>query len=450
MSLEDAFPDPGKKQLVVVSSYTRFDNLAHGPRGTEAKCSMRTFQLDQTDGQMVMLYQDTKESAVMNPAFLRFHPTKDVLYGCTESVVENGQLVSWQVDPATGSLKRLGSADARGTSTCYMYLDKTCRNMLTVNYWDSTCHTFGISDVDGQVGCHRAVYDPKEGRAMVAKADKHVNHSENDQSAQSERQADPHSHAIILDPYVNRIAYVPDLGKDLIRQLLFSPDSGKLEPRGAFPSGPAGRKALGPRYIDFHPFLPIVYVVNELSSEVSVFEFDHDAAKNVVDGGGDKATLRLVQTVSTLPAAFPGTMNTCGRICVHADGNFVLCSNRGHDSIAVFRVHPAHVGDPQPPGHLSVATIRHTRGATPRHFQFDQSGKWLISANQDSDSVSIFSFCPHTGNMSFSGHSYSVPSPNFVCCITPGETGTKRCYTPPQPQPSPSPPRSRSRSPRRK
>ena len=36
-----------------------------------------------------------------------------------------------------------------------------------------------------------------------------------DAAAQAERQGDPHSHAIVLDPADGNIAYVPDLGMDL-------------------------------------------------------------------------------------------------------------------------------------------------------------------------------------------------------------------------------------------
>merc|ERR1711862_976261 len=73
-----------------------------------------------------------------------------------------------------------------------------------------------------------------------------------------------------LDPFFGQIAYVPDLGMDLIRQFHFDKVKGVLRPAGTVPSGPPGRRALGPRYIEFHPTLPVCYVVNELSSEVSV------------------------------------------------------------------------------------------------------------------------------------------------------------------------------------
>lgn len=86
---------------------------------------------------------------------------------------------------------------------------------------------------DGTLSDISFKYDPKHGRKMKAKADSHVNHSRNDAAAQAERQGDPHSHAIVLDPYEGCIAYVPDLacggggrrrsGQPVVRLSLQSP-----------------------------------------------------------------------------------------------------------------------------------------------------------------------------------------------------------------------------------
>jgi 6-phosphogluconolactonase len=132
LSCEGPIPS-SSPQLVIISSYTRFDNLAHGPKGTEAKYGMYTFRLDPQDGQMLLLSVD--KEPVMNPAFSRYNVKKNVLYACTESVAENGQVVSWNVDRRTGMLNRLGSFDADGTSTCYITIDREQRNILVVNYW---------------------------------------------------------------------------------------------------------------------------------------------------------------------------------------------------------------------------------------------------------------------------------------------------------------------------
>lgn len=125
-----------------------------------------------------------------------------------------------------------------------------------------------------------------------------------------------------------------------------------------------------------------------------------------------RSTLRLIQSISTLPQAFPTTMNTCGRICVHRSGRFVIVSNRGHESIAIFRV---KTKGPKR-GELCAVGYYHTRGETPRHFQFDQSGQYLIVANQDSDSIAVFTFNLSSGEIKYTGNEYRIPSPNFICC----------------------------------
>jgi hypothetical protein len=124
-----------------------------------------------------------------------------------------------------------------------------------------------------------------------------------------------------------------------------------------------------------------------------------------------RSTLRLIQSVKTIPKAFPTQMNTCGRICVHKSGRFVVVSNRGHQSIAIFRVSGA---GPRR-GELSAVGYFHTRGETPRHFQFDASGQFLLVANQDTDSIAVFNFNLSSGEMQYL-QEYRVPSPNFVCC----------------------------------
>lgn len=125
----------------------------------------------------------------------------------------------------------------------------------------------------------------------------------------------------------------------------------------------------------------------------------------------NKSTLSLIQSVSTIPIAFPTKMNTCGRVCVHTSGNFVIVSNRGHESIAIFRVE--RKGSKK--GCLRRTGFFHTRGETPRHFQFDFSGQYLVVANQDSNTIAVFSFNMCTGEIVYTGNEYRVPSPNFVC-----------------------------------
>ena len=89
----------------------------------------------------------------------------------------------------------------------------------------------------------------------------------------------------------------------------------------------------------------------------------------------------------------------------------MLVSNRGHQSIAIMRVkeHGANKGQ------LKTVGYFHTRGETPRHFKFDESGQYLFVANQDTDNLSVFNFNQSSGEIKFTGNEYRVPSPNFVC-----------------------------------
>ena len=96
----------------------------------------------------------------------------------------------------------------------------------------------------------------------------------NDESTIAQRQVDPHSHALVLDPFEGCVAYVPDLGKDLIREFWYDKKGGKIGCEfNALPSGMSSGKPDGPRYCAFHPKFNVAYVVNELSSTVSFVLF---------------------------------------------------------------------------------------------------------------------------------------------------------------------------------
>lgn len=414
------------EQLFFVSTYTDFEKLAHGPRGSESKKSLYVYRFNPSDGSMLLLNVTGDKHDVVNPAFSRFHPRLNVVYTCTEDIENNGQIIAYAISP-DGTLKKISQADAGGTSTCYLTIDRCQKHMLAVNYWDSTLSVIPLSPTTGEfTGPIVNMYDPKRGSKMNAatKSSGGCNHSNNDDSTIRERQKDPHSHALVLDPFVGCVAYVPDLGKDLVREFFYDAEAGAImEELNALPSGLATGKPDGPRYLSFHPSFDIAYVVNELSSSIAVFSVNKELLKDIarakknkqpLDQFKGRSTLALLQSIGTIPKAFPTTMNTCGRVCVHQSGQFVIVSNRGHESIAIFRVHAK--GSKK--GQLTRVGFFHTRGETPRHFQFDSSGQYLVVANQDSNSIAVFNFNLCTGEIKYSGNEYRVPSPNFVCCCS--------------------------------
>jgi 6-phosphogluconolactonase (cycloisomerase 2 family) len=294
--------------------------------------------------------------------------------------------------------------------------------MLFVNYWDSTVGSMPLTS-DGML--EPVCYKHTPPQKMVAGV--RSNHLQ-------DRQSEPHAHAIVLDPVFGRVAFVPDLGLDVIKQFIYDECTGNLQPAPSLPANSMCPGPHGPRYIEFHPVLNVAYVVNEISSTVSVMEFSEVEAAVMQQSqqGSDSAAtttttterqpLTQMQSLSTLPLAYPRELNTCGRIALDPTGNFVLVSNRGHDSITVFRVRREFGGQLTTVGHF------HTRGATPRHFKFNSNGKVLIVANQDTDSIVVFKFDQETGKIAYTGNTYTVPSPNFICStlVQPTRVGRHR------------------------
>jgi 6-phosphogluconolactonase len=209
-------------------------------------------------------------------------------------------------------------------------------------------------------------------------------------SVNAGRQEAPHAHSIQPSPD-NRFALAADLGLDEV--LVFHLDPAKATLTANQPPFASLDPGSGPRHFAFHPNGKVVYVINELKSTVTVF--DWDAAKGAMSKG---------QTISTLPAGFKGE-NTTAEVQVHPSGRFVYGSNRGHNSIAVFRTDDK--------GRLTSVGQVSTEGKTPRNFRIDPSGNFLLAANQDSDSVVVFRINQQTGMLQPTGQKVEVGKP--VC-----------------------------------
>jgi 6-phosphogluconolactonase len=135
-----------------------------------------------------------------------------------------------------------------------------------------------------------------------------------------------------------------------------------------------------------------VFVINELDSTLSTLAYDPSTG-----------ALRLLQTVSTLPADFDGP-NTTAAIVASPSGRFVFGSNRGHDSVAIFRVEPDTA---------TLTQVGHTptQGRVPRDVNVDPTGALLLAANQDSDSIVLFRINQATGELTPTGHAIRTPRP---------------------------------------
>jgi 6-phosphogluconolactonase len=313
---------------------------------------------------------------VVNPSFLALAPNRRYLYAVNEvedfAGSKSGAVSAFAVDQRTGDLRLLNQQATLGANPCYVDVDGSGRFVLIANYTGGNVAVFPLQR-DGSLG---EAADMKQYQGS---------------SINRDRQEASHAHCIVLDP-TNQFAYSCDLGADKIMIFRFDARSGKL--LAGTPPWVQVRPGSGPRHLAFHSSGNFVFILNELHSTVTAFE------RNPAKG-----SLKELQTLTTLPKDFTGA-NTGADIHVSPNGRFLYCSNRGHDSIAIFKIDPHS-------GALTVLGHESTRGMTPRNFAIDPTGAFLLVANQNSDSIVVFQLDQTTGRLTATGQAVQVPAP--VC-----------------------------------
>lgn len=350
------------EMIVYVGTYT-----GNGSDGIYA------FRFDSATGEshVIGLAAPTK-----NPSFLAIDPDGRFLYAVNEvdafENVPTGAVTVFAIDAASGVLKPLQQVSSLGRGPAHLSLDRTARFLMVANYGGGNVAVFPIGR-DGRLG-NRTAFMQGHGS-----------------SVNRERQEAPHAHAIQVTPD-NRRAIVADLGIDKLLVYGFNDKAGTLTADSA--RNVRVVPGSGPRHIAMTPSGSYLYLVNELTSSVTLFAF------NAAEG-----SLQMKQTLSTLPDGFEGT-NTAAGIVVDAKGRFLYVSNRGDDSIVVFSIDPGSA-------RLTLVQRIPSGGKTPRHIALDPTGGWLLSANQNSDLISLFRVDPGNGRLTTTSHSLRVVSP--VC-----------------------------------
>jgi 6-phosphogluconolactonase len=313
------------------------------------------------------------------PSFVAAHPQGHTIYAVHEQ--EQGRLSAYRVGLGA-ELEPLSQVSTQGSTPVHVTLDRAGQHIFAVNYLDGASLIAFEVYPDGTFG-------PEVARASV----------------QRPGQPAPHAHCVTLSPDGQHV-YVTDLGGDQI--VCFEWGRGRslnVSSRHDFTKGS------GPRHLVIAPDGAAVYASLELSSEVAVLERD------VASG-----TLALLQTRSTLPPLeqippevpidfkFSGA-NYPAEILLSADGRFVSVTNRGHDTVMTFRVGPQ--------GHrLLHIELRNTRGLTPRGAVLSPDGDYLLTANQDTSTISLFRRDQSSGRLTFLGLT-DCPTPTSLCFTRP-------------------------------
>jgi 6-phosphogluconolactonase (cycloisomerase 2 family) len=197
----------------------------------------------------------------------------------------------------------------------------------------------------------------------------------------------------MFDPS-GRFVVAPDKGLDRVFSFRVNPQDGTLRPAPA--PFVAAREGAGTRHIAFHPASPYAYVMNELDSTVTTY------AWKSADGA-----LKPLQRLPSIPASFTGN-NTGAGIVITGSGKFVYGSNRGQDSVAIYRVDQAS-------GLLESIGWQSSGGQGPRFIALAPDDRFLYAANENSDTITRFSINAASGALTPEGEPVAVGSP--VCIV---------------------------------
>jgi len=210
------------------------------------------------------------------------------------------------------------------------------------------------------------------------------------------RQKSPHAHSVYLDA-AERWALVCDLGSDRVWTIPFDGRTGRL---GAYdPTAPSHYVAppgSGPRHGAWHPNGRVFYLVNELSATIATLGWNPAAPG-----------LAKLQELSTDAPGFAGN-RSAAEVVVTPDGRFVYVSNRGDHVIAAYAVNRTD-------GTLALFQRAPAVGTFPWHITLHRSGRWLLVANRDTDSINVLRRDPATGLLGDSGQSLACPRPVVIC-----------------------------------
>jgi 6-phosphogluconolactonase len=379
VSADPADPPRSGKYWVFIGTYTG--------TGKDASRGIYRCELDVRSGSLTNL---ELAAEVKNPSFLAIRPDGKALYA-VEEVGDRGEkkneggIHAFKLDDKTGELTKLNELTTGGADPCYVSTNRTGRFAMVANYSGGSSSVFRLKD-DGRLD---AVTDFRQHEGKPANGG---------------RRAGPHAHCSVFNESEpdGEYAYVVDLGLDRVFSYKLDAQTGALMPTDPpFVKLPAGS---GPRHIAFNKNAGKAYVCGERNSTlITLRRFGGGGLLERYDGTNGEPK-RNDEVLPTIPEPVRG--NSTAEVLVHPDNRHVLVSNRGHNSLAVFNV---NADATTRAGFITGAGDRTIK--TPRGFNVDPTGKWVLVASQDGGTVRVVEWSDGNGKMT--GEFVSVDKP--VC-----------------------------------
>ena len=370
------------KAILLLSILTGYSGCKEVQKESEAESiSVKFYVGTYTDGESegIYLYALSEDGKLAkmglmakanNPSFLAYDNSRQYLLAVNEVSNEEGvgYVSSYKVED--DQLMMINQRSSGGAHPCHINVNEE-NQIIVANY----------------TGGNMGLLQLKSDGALSELLDV----QQHEGSGSHERQEGPHAHSgwFTRDGSVVSV----DLGTNQLWFSRIDPDNLKFisEEPGTFDM----LDGAGPRHLVFHPERDIIYVIDELTSSVSVVNKDPENGEYMIS-----------QTITTLPNDFTEA-NTCADIHISSDAKFLYASNRGHNSIAIFSVD-------QGTGALTSQGYESTRGETPRNFTLSPDEKFLLVANQTSNNIVSYKRDLESGMLTFVDE---IEAPAPVCLL---------------------------------
>ncbi len=302
---------------------------------------------------------------IINPSFIKISANKKNLYAVSELAPRDGEsgfIHSYRINK-DNSLEEIGKISTESFAPCYIAEDPTGNFIFVANY----------------VGGVVMMYKKNKDGSLIRNEKITFGDPENS-----------HPHSVTISRNGKHV-YIADLGHDRIWIFDLNVKKGIIKPNKT--PFVQLKEGAGPRHFTIAANGKFAYSINELHSSVSTFK---------IESAGE---LFHISDSSSLPEDFSGK-NSAADIHLHPSGNFLYVSNRGHNSIAAFKINIET-------GILTLLGFTSTEGEIPRNFAVTKDGKYLFAANQNSNNITGFTINQHTGNLKPLGVNLKIKTP--VC-----------------------------------
>jgi 6-phosphogluconolactonase len=316
-----------------------------------------------------------------NPSFLAVAPNKKYVFAVNENndataYLNGGSVSAFAYEASTGVLAFINKQSSEGKHPCYITISNNGKTVIIGNYTGGNIVTYAVND-NGSLTTAQQIIQHKGSSIHI------------------KRQEAAHVHATVLNKN-NTVLYVPDLGIDSVKLYNFNAYTGMLTSQAQQAVGSIAGS--GPRHFCFDNKERYAYLMEELTGTIQVYKVHKKTG-----------SLQAIQRINPYGKNMTDSIGSAD-IHISPNGKFLYCSNRAAvHTIGIFKVLKN--------GMLRYIQLQSTEGLTPRNFNIDPTGKFLLVANQNSNNIVVFAIHATTGLLENTHKNIIVPNPVCIAWV---------------------------------